>query len=63
MLSYNAWMKLVDKRVQQMCGLSLDELPDWLSRDAFEDGLTPNEGADLCLESAGIDADVLVDEY
>jgi hypothetical protein len=36
-------------------------LPDWLSRDAYDDELTVAEGADTCLESAGFE-DAAYDE-
>ena len=60
-MTYEQWMMAVSAIVIKACGLSIDELPDWLSRDAFEDELSPEEGAELCLEEAGfyeyIDAD------
>lgn len=52
-MTYEEWMKSVDKIVERICGLDTGFLPDWLSRDAYEDGLTPQEGAEECLESAG----------
>lgn len=52
MMTYEQWMKAVDLIVERTCGLQMDMLPDWLSRDAYEDGLTPEEGAEACLEEA-----------
>jgi hypothetical protein len=51
-MTYEQWMKAVDLIVERTCGLPMDMLPDWLSRDAYEDGLSPEEGAEICLERA-----------
>jgi len=48
-------MREVDTLVIEICGLDMAFLPDWLSRDAYEDGLTPAEGAAMCLEEAEFD--------
>ena len=66
-VDYNVWMKAVNKLVRHRCGISADDLPDWLSRDAFDDECTVAEAADACLESAGFedaayDENNLVDE-
>jgi len=52
-MTYDAWMSAVDALVQAECGLSMSCLPDWLSRDAYDDGLTTKEGAEMCLQEAG----------
>jgi hypothetical protein len=52
-MTYEKWMAAVDTIVETTCGLPMGLLPDWLSRDAYSDGLTPAEGAEICLESAG----------
>lgn len=52
-MTYQEWMKSVDAIVERACGLPADMLPDWLSRDAYEDGLSPEEGAEICLEESG----------
>jgi hypothetical protein len=52
-MTYKQWMAAVNAIVEDACGLSMDCLPDWLSRDAYDDGMTPQEGAELCLETAG----------
>jgi hypothetical protein len=49
-MTYEQWVAKVDQVLTSRVGLSMDDLPDWLSRDAFEDGLSPEEGADICLE-------------
>jgi hypothetical protein len=53
MLTYAEWMRKVDIIVAAKCGLTMDCLPDWLSRDTFEDGASPEEGAEICLEQVG----------
>jgi hypothetical protein len=52
-MTYREWMAAVDTIVEDACGLSMESLPDWLSRDAYDEGLTPQEGADECLDNAG----------
>ena len=49
-MTYEQWVAKVNQVLASRIGLSMDDLPDWLSRDAFEDGLSPEEGADICLE-------------
>jgi hypothetical protein len=52
-MTYECWKAAVSAIVEDTCGVPMEWLPDWLSRDAYDDGLTPSEGAELCLESAG----------
>lgn len=52
-MTYEQWMRAVDRIVATKCGLNMDLLPDWLSRDAYEEGVTPEEAAEMCLEEAG----------
>jgi hypothetical protein len=52
-MTYKQWMAAVDVIVEDACGVPMEWLPDWLSRDAYDDELTPQEGAELCLETAG----------
>lgn len=52
-LTYRQWMKEVEAQVEKITGLSFDLLPDWMSRDSYEDGLTVAEGVDKCLEQVG----------
>lgn len=51
-MTYEQWMAAVDVVVESRCGLSMCFLPDWLSRDAYDDGLSPEDGAEICLERA-----------
>jgi hypothetical protein len=52
-LTYRQWMTEVESKVEKVTGLTFDLLPDWMSRDSFEDGLTIAEGVDICLEQVG----------
>jgi len=52
-LTYRQWMTEVEAKVEKITGLGFDLLPDWLSRDSFEDGLSVQEGVDACLEQVG----------
>lgn len=61
-MRYEEWMVQVDRVVQKATGIRMDELPDWLSRDAFEIGLTPAEGAEECLLQIGYFEEELIDE-
>ena len=51
-VSYEKWCKGVDAILIQRCGMNMACLPDWLSRDAYDDGLTCQDGAEICLEEA-----------
>lgn len=63
-LTYRQWMTAVETKVAKITGLTFDLLPDWLSRDSYEDGLSVQEGVDTCLEQVGFwdYEDRLVDE-
>jgi len=44
-MNYKEWLNQVDKNVESMIGLSIHDMSDFMSYDAFEDGLTPQECA------------------
>lgn len=52
-MTYSEWIAAVDDCVANWVGLCLDDLPDWLSRDAFDEGLSPEEGAEQALVQTG----------
>jgi hypothetical protein len=60
-MTYEEWLQAVNAQVEKHYGISLDLLPDWLSRDAYDDGLSVQEGAILCAEQTGL-YESLVDE-
>ena len=43
MTEFQEWMKEVDKLLGNSVGMTSDELPDYLYRDAFDDDLEPDE--------------------
>jgi hypothetical protein len=49
--TYKEWFAEVDRILERSIGLGQDCLADWLSRDAYNDGLSAEEGAALCLEA------------
>jgi hypothetical protein len=51
-LTFDAWMSAVDDALVRKTGVSSADLPDWTYRDAYEDGLTPQEAADAAVENA-----------
>jgi hypothetical protein len=40
---FEAWRTAVTRLLWDEFGLSLDDLPDMLTRDAFDNGITPQE--------------------
>jgi len=43
MISFNAWMKEVDKLCTKIVGFSVHDLEDYRWRDSYEDELEPSE--------------------
>ena len=50
-MDYETWMYQVDQKVMDILGVSVHDLADWLSYDAWESGATPTEGAIEALRS------------
>jgi len=48
-LGFALWLALVDKRLSRL-GVSHSDLADFNSRDCYEAGDSPKEGAQECLE-------------
>lgn len=48
-LTYDEWLEGVDLILVKTVGLDQMAMSDWLSRDAYESGLTTLEGARECL--------------
>ncbi len=42
---FGLWLVLVDGRVRRFAGVAVTDLTDWMSRDCYEAGMTPREGA------------------
>lgn len=52
-LSFDDWMKLVDFHIARMLsGLTSDDLPDYLYRDAYDDGHIPHTVARRAIRAA-----------
>jgi len=57
-ITYEQWMRKVNRILEKKTGgLDQDMLPDWMSRDAYESGMEPEDAADECLISAGWEGD------
>jgi hypothetical protein len=50
-------MREVDRIVQSITGVSVHDLPDFMSRDMYETGSAPADGAADVLKGAGYDFD------
>lgn len=54
---FDLWMARVNTAVESICGLGIEDLPDWMYRDAFEGGRADfDEIAREVLEDAGYGA-------
>lgn len=52
--TYTDWMKRVDRVLIHKVGLTSADLEDWASRDCYDSGMTPAEGAQVALESSDL---------
>jgi hypothetical protein len=48
--NFNNWMHSVDVALEGLCGMSYMDLPDKCYRDWFEDGIEPEEAAQMVLD-------------
>jgi hypothetical protein len=53
MLTYDKWMEEIDAILESEWGVVQAELADWLSHDAYENQLTPEQAAIECLRQIG----------
>jgi len=51
-LTFEDWMKKVDKIIESRVGLSSDDLPDVCYRDWYDDGISPDRAANRAIKSA-----------
>ena len=51
-MTFQEWMKEVDKEVSGICGMGVNDLPDCCFRDEYEAGTEPSEMARIVLENA-----------
>lgn len=58
---FGLWLALVDQRLSRTFGIGLFDLADWPIRDAYDDGLSPKDAAQLALDSDDLYAGLAVD--
>lgn len=51
-MTYQKWMKWVDQWVYRYIGCSVHDLPDFPSRDLYEQGYTPDDAAKTAVDEA-----------
>lgn len=50
-MTFEEWMRQVNRIIaKKLGGMTQDDLPDWNSRDCFDSGATPEDGANECIE-------------
>lgn len=49
-IDYEHWMREVNAILSRATGVSADDMADFPSRDEFDHGATPYDGARACLE-------------
>ena len=50
--TFKEWMSKVDKIVEAKIGLSVDDLPDFMFHDAYDDGVSPTKAATQSIRDA-----------
>lgn len=60
-MTFENWKRIVDRRLEKVIGLSSDFLTDWHWRDAYDEGMTPNEAVAQFIVDEEID-ERLMDE-
>lgn len=61
-ISFEKWMRTVDQILVKKCGLPSDDLPDMLWAQWWEDGLTPRNAVEACLEECSFTDDAEVSD-
>lgn len=52
-LTFEEWMKEVDKHIGRACGMSHNDIDDFRYRDCYDDECRPGEVAEEALANAG----------
>ncbi len=52
-ISFEAWMRAVDKEIDGLCGMSSADLPDVCYQDWYDDEVTPKQAAKRAMKNAG----------
>ncbi len=58
-MTFQQYMQKVDAEIAGICGLSSLDLADVCFRDMFDDGVSPREAAEECLEYSDFPMDLL----
>ena len=58
-MTYQQYMQQVDAELLKICGLTHSDLSDFCSRDLYEDGVSPREAAEECLEMSDFPMEML----
>jgi hypothetical protein len=45
-MTFEEWKAAIDVILLKVWGCTQDDLPDWLARDAYDEGVTPEQAAD-----------------
>lgn len=51
--NFDTWMAMVNLYVEHLCGLGVDDIPDYNYWDNFDAGISPKVTAHEALEAAG----------
>lgn len=52
-MTFQEWLAEVDLEIAALCGLSHADLADQCWHDWYDDGMSPQVAAELCLEEEG----------
>jgi len=52
-ISFEAWMKVVNRKVFQSCGLGVEDIPDYDYWSNWNSGVSPEQTAEEALDNAG----------
>lgn len=58
-MTFDQWLHQVDLVLEKAVGMSTSDLGDFPSRDHYDDGMTPHEAAESCLEWNDAGEDIL----
>jgi hypothetical protein len=57
MIDFGTWRRIVNRKIVNVCGLEMDDLPDQPYYEWFEEGMDAEEAALIALEEAGWDTE------